>query len=163
MCGNACPARPNATATCSMGVCGFTCNPGFADCDGNPANGCETNLNESPLHCGRCENACPARLNATATCSMGVCDFTCNRGFADCDRDSGCETNTRTSNRNCGGCGNVCPTDRPVCIDGDCSTGCPAGFSLCPLSLGGRKCCTSLDACIDARTDAGICVVLPSG
>jgi hypothetical protein len=49
-----------------------------------------------------------------------------------------------------------------VCIDGHCSTGCPASFSVLCSRLGGRKCCISLDACRDAFTDAGICVVVPS-
>jgi hypothetical protein len=120
-CGNACPARPNATATCSMGECGFTCNPGYADCDSNPANGCEVNLNESPSHCGRCGNACPARPNATATCHMAMCRLTCNRGFGNCDGDptNGCEANLNESPSHCGRCGNACPMGQ-VCNGGRC-------------------------------------------
>jgi subtilase family serine protease len=41
-CGNVCPGGPNATPTCSSSTCGLTCQSGFSDCDGNPANGCET-------------------------------------------------------------------------------------------------------------------------
>ena len=41
-CGNACPARANATSTCAAGACGFTCNAGFADCNMDPDDGCET-------------------------------------------------------------------------------------------------------------------------
>lgn len=40
-CGLSCPNRPNATRVCVNGACGFICNPGFTDCDGNPVNGCE--------------------------------------------------------------------------------------------------------------------------
>ncbi|MGV3622997.1 MAG: MopE-related protein [Archangium sp.] len=39
-CNNACPTRNNAVSTCN-GSCGFTCNTGFTDLDGNAANGCE--------------------------------------------------------------------------------------------------------------------------
>ena len=40
-CGHAC-SLPNATATCVSGTCAIaTCNQGYLDCDGNPANGCE--------------------------------------------------------------------------------------------------------------------------
>ena len=45
-CGNTCavcqvPANSNANPTCTGGVCGFACKPGYQDKDGNPANGCE--------------------------------------------------------------------------------------------------------------------------
>jgi hypothetical protein len=40
-CGHPC-AFPNASATCISGTCVIqACNPGFLDCDGNPATGCE--------------------------------------------------------------------------------------------------------------------------
>ena len=41
---NICPVRAastNTNATCSSGTCGFKCAPGYLDCDGAPANGCE--------------------------------------------------------------------------------------------------------------------------
>ncbi len=41
-----CAAPANATATCEAGTCGFVCVPGFADCDGDPANGCELSLSD---------------------------------------------------------------------------------------------------------------------
>src|SRR3569623_1433278 len=45
-CGNTCavcqvPANSNANPTCTGGVCGFACKPGYQDKAGNPANGCE--------------------------------------------------------------------------------------------------------------------------
>ncbi|MFW6369469.1 MAG: Ig-like domain-containing protein, partial [Myxococcota bacterium] len=46
-CGAACENPPNATAFCSdgeTGTCGYECEEGFADCDSDPANGCETDL-----------------------------------------------------------------------------------------------------------------------
>src|SRR5690606_18913626 len=42
---NKCPSRANATLTCVEGACGFTCLDGFGDCNGNPTDGCELNLN----------------------------------------------------------------------------------------------------------------------
>jgi len=40
--GSLCSA-PNANSACISGSCWVTsCQPGFSDCDGNPANGCET-------------------------------------------------------------------------------------------------------------------------
>ncbi|MFO0650035.1 MAG: hypothetical protein U0326_27690 [Polyangiales bacterium] len=75
-CGNACPARANATATCASGTCGFTCNAGFADCDGVATNGCEVNLNTSSTNCGRCGNAC----GGSVVCMSGTCGPRCNSG-----------------------------------------------------------------------------------
>jgi hypothetical protein len=128
-CGNACPVPANATATCSAGRCGFTCNAGYADCDGNASNGCETPLN-TLSNCGGCGNACPTRANAATTCSAGVCGFTCNPGYADCDGNAanGCETNLNTSTMHCGGCGNSCGAG--VCVAASCVL-CPRGQTAC--------------------------------
>jgi hypothetical protein len=40
-CGTVCPTSPNASATCSGGVCGIRCASGFLNCDGDTSNGCE--------------------------------------------------------------------------------------------------------------------------
>ncbi|MFZ5439317.1 MAG: MopE-related protein [Myxococcota bacterium] len=40
-CGLVCPTRANASRTCSANTCGFTCNAGFVDLDGQASNGCE--------------------------------------------------------------------------------------------------------------------------
>jgi Cys-rich repeat protein len=57
-CGNACTAGANATAACTAGRCASTCGAGFANCDNDPANGCEANLRTSTAHCGVCGSAC---------------------------------------------------------------------------------------------------------
>ena len=46
-CGNVC-ANLNAIPACTSGECNPTCTPGFASCDNNLANGCETGLNTNP-------------------------------------------------------------------------------------------------------------------
>jgi hypothetical protein len=57
-CGNVCNVA-NGTSVCRDSACGFgACNAGFASCDGNDANGCETNLQTASAHCGACGNAC---------------------------------------------------------------------------------------------------------
>lgn len=51
-CGNVCGNTNAASATCSTGHCSITCSAGFANCDGNAANGCETVLNSNPACTG---------------------------------------------------------------------------------------------------------------
>jgi hypothetical protein len=57
-CGTQCPAFGNDTAECHKGICATKCADGFADCDGNPLNGCEVHIADNPLHCGGCGVAC---------------------------------------------------------------------------------------------------------
>jgi hypothetical protein len=133
MCGMRCTAPANATSTCTAGACGFTCLAGFADCDGNAANGCEVNTNTSAAHCGRCRNACTAGANSTAACVTGACTIgSCATGFANCDNTAanGCEVDIRTNNANCGRCGTMCPTGQ-VCADSRCGLPCPVGQTRC--------------------------------
>jgi hypothetical protein len=50
-CGNVCPLA-NAVSECVSGACFSTCDSGFASCDGNAANGCETALDTNPACTG---------------------------------------------------------------------------------------------------------------
>jgi hypothetical protein len=135
-CGTACAARANASPTCTAGRCGFTCNAGFADCDGVAENGCEADTRNDPMRCGGCGGVC-APTNATAACVMGRCAVgACAMGFADCDMNpgNGCEVNTRSDVSSCGGCGNACPRRPnafPGCVDGACRSSCDTGFQDC--------------------------------
>jgi hypothetical protein len=93
------------------------CNLGFADCDLEGSNGCETSTTTTES-CGGCGLAC-ARANATATCAGGACRIdTCNLGFANCDGldANGCETPLGTID-NCLICGDRCalPHARSTC------------------------------------------------
>src|SRR5262249_6936191 len=79
----------NGQEECRDGQCQVSaCNLGFDDCDGNAANGCETNLSSDVNHCNGCGNACPVPPNAAAVCVLGVCGAgACNPGFANCNQD----------------------------------------------------------------------------
>jgi hypothetical protein len=70
------------------------CQQGYADCDGNPANGCEVNLTEDTDHCGACGTSCQAQGNAAAVCISGLCGMACSVGTYDCDGRpaNGCES-----------------------------------------------------------------------
>ena len=119
-CGTVCPAPANSVPACVSGACLSTCTTGFDDCDGIPANGCETNLRSTLTSCGRCGLACtPA--NATGVCAASACGVaSCNANFGDCDgaAANGCETDLRTTPGNCGACGTACSSG--VCAGSAC-------------------------------------------
>ncbi|MCK5656150.1 MAG: hypothetical protein KAI03_07660, partial [Candidatus Aureabacteria bacterium] len=57
------------------------CAIGTGNCDGNPANGCETDLFTSNGNCGTCGNICKAGY-----CEAGVCPSLPEGGIVPCDR-----------------------------------------------------------------------------
>lgn len=62
---------PPSGAVCIASACGYEqCQPGFSDCDGIPANGCETNVKASLTHCGGCNVKC---AGPDGVCVDGVC------------------------------------------------------------------------------------------
>ena len=135
-CGNACSSM-TGTPACTMGVCGTTtCAMGRGNCDGNAANGCETDLNTTAAHCGACGRAC-SLPNATTSCVGGTCRIgACNAGFGDCDGNAtnGCETSLTSSLTHCGACGRLCAPSNAtaVCTMGTCNVGvCNPGFANC--------------------------------
>ncbi|MBN8644023.1 MAG: thrombospondin type 3 repeat-containing protein [Planctomycetes bacterium] len=88
-----CPPRPNMSVACANDLCQYTCNTGFADCDANPVNGCETNIATSIANCGGCNIFC-SLPNAIPACVAGVCTVqSCNPGYSNCDSNdaNGCE------------------------------------------------------------------------
>jgi hypothetical protein len=142
--GNVCCNAVNGTCNTN---CTLICNAGFADCDGNPSNGCETNTTNDVNNCGACGRFCAANNVATKTCTAGLCNSTCLVGFGNCTQpaagstapytpDDGCETNINTSTTHCGGCGTDCTASvknaTQVCNTGTCSySSCNAGFYDC--------------------------------
>lgn len=77
-CGNVCPAgNAHQLASCKKGICALECEPGFADCNGDPFDGCEVDLRAHPAHCGACGNACDLAAGQPCIegkCLMGPCD-----------------------------------------------------------------------------------------
>jgi hypothetical protein len=136
-CGTRC-TYAHAAGVCGASACALgACDAGWADCDGNAANGCEVSLSSDLAHCGACATACSAPANATATCG-GSCGYTCDATHADCDGDAanGCEASTTTDGANCGACGNTC-TEGRTCVSGACSaTACTTGLANCDADEG---------------------------
>jgi len=133
-CGAACNLA-NATAACSAGACRIDrCADGFADCDGNPANGCEVDTRSANTHCGSCGNAC----TAGRVCSSGMCTLTCPGGQSVCG--DGC-FDLATSPAHCGACDNVCVV--------------AGGTARCTMGLCGIAACTGAAADCDNNVANG--------
>ena len=135
-CGNICGTN-NATPTCNAGSCVLNCSAGFANCDGNPANGCEVNTSNSVNNCGICGKVCPGGSGSQPNCVNGVCGISsCTAPLADCNGNAGdgCEVNTSNNPSNCGACGTICfaANGTSTCTSSNCTVAtCNAGFGNC--------------------------------
>jgi hypothetical protein len=135
-CGTRC-SLPNATNSCVNSTCQVSaCSAGYRDCDGNPANGCETNVQTNVNNCGACGTVC-SFPNATSACVNSNCRLSaCSAGYGDCDANAanGCETNVQSDVNNCGACGTRCslPNATSACVNSSCQvSACSAGSSDC--------------------------------
>ncbi len=144
-CGNRC-SFANADASCAAGACAMgACLAGFADCDGSPLNGCETNTAMGDVaNCGACRSACPTPpVGVTAVCAGGACGLsapTCASDRADCDGEAanGCEVAIFSDVGHCGGCGVRCSDTGGAarCMGGVCAIACSPGLGDCDGDVG---------------------------
>lgn len=89
-----------ASVICDEGSCAVnSCSgSGPADCNESIGDGCEKNLNSDVAHCGMCNQSCANRPNATPSCTLGNCSWTCDPQTKDANNDlgnpnsDGCET-----------------------------------------------------------------------
>ncbi len=158
-CGTVCTAGPNGAASCSGGACHTTCAPGFADCNGNPADGCEANL-ASLTSCGTCGNACAGGANTNVACVAGACQSTCTASYRDCNGNAvdGCEANIGSTSH-CGGCNVACAggaNGDAVCTNGTCGTQCRSGFGECDGNAS-NGCEASLASVINCGRCGNVC------
>ncbi len=172
-CGQAC-ALPHAEPGCQAANCVIAaCDVAFGDCNADPADGCETYLNNDDANCGDCDSICDLP-NASQTCRQGECALTaCDEGFDNCNRDSadGCEVNILTDVDNCGDCGQACefPAAEATCQAGSCVlAACMMGFGDCnadpadgceaDLQSDAANCGACGDACAQGQVcNAGTC------
>lgn len=178
-CPNQC-SFPNAGATCSAGTCQITsCSQPFSNCDNNPANGCEANLQSNAQNCGSCGNTC-ASVNGSATCSAFMCSINCTAGFKNCNGlfNDGCEKSIQTL-QDCGNCGVGCSLSHASesCSTGSCQiVQCDAGYTNCDNNAAnGCECASSCvsgtcqgcgdgacnmaagESCMSCPADCGMC------
>jgi hypothetical protein len=151
-CGHDCTGLPHvsgATSCTTAGACSFpasACAPGWADCDGNPDNGCEQDIT-TPASCGACGNVCPAD---DPVCGGGACVTGCPAATP--EPCGGTCVNTASDPGDCDGCGHVCPAvpnGQPTCASSTCGFTCNSGFSGCPTS--------APTSCVDEATDPTNC------
>jgi hypothetical protein len=125
--------NPHGTASCASGVCASSCSTGYADCDGTPTNGCETDIALQAASCGSCTRTC-SNAHGSSGCAMGVCTPSCQANFQDCDDNpaNGCESDL-TSVASCGNCAVSCqnPHGTTNCAAGKCAPSCLAGYGDC--------------------------------
>ncbi|MEZ4223827.1 MAG: hypothetical protein R3B13_22955 [Polyangiaceae bacterium] len=122
-----CPTYPGGIATCVAGKCALKCNPGYANCDADPSNGCEEDL-LGPSNCGSCGTTC----SAGQVCSESLgCVNACAPPETQCGASC---VNLLTSVRGCGTCTNKCSGylhGSATCNSGSCAVTCEGGFSPC--------------------------------
>jgi hypothetical protein len=69
-CGNQCPVPANGTRACEGNKCVVKCTiVGSADCNKDPADGCEIDTKTDAANCGTCGKTCASG----ETCSNGAC------------------------------------------------------------------------------------------
>ncbi|MBN2498047.1 MAG: hypothetical protein JXR96_25885, partial [Deltaproteobacteria bacterium] len=151
---------------CNGGNCDYTsCDTGYANCNSNRRDGCETQLG-TVFNCTGCGDACDANEVCNGSCQ-------CATGWSDCDglSSNGCECNTGGSyvcynnacclpatcganscgeiDDGCGGtvdCGScsdpqeTCNASHQcVCLNTECNNDCCASGQVCD---GRNQCCT---------------------
>jgi hypothetical protein len=157
---------------CLGGACDYeACLPGFLDCDGERANGCETAADLA--NCGACGADCQAGVQAAegARCAFlpdggRACDYAaCALEALDCDgeRANGCET--PRSAAACAACGDDCQaegTDGPLCLHAQQGGGeeFRCGCALagdCAQAGGLARCCAGRCVAPDDPRHCGAC------
>ncbi len=94
-------------------------------CFGDQCRGGCYDLSSDRNNCGACGASCMDKggNSSIATCTYGICNRTCAKGWADCNGNDAddCEVNTDNDPSNCGGCGIKCDgVAGQACVGGRC-------------------------------------------
>jgi len=167
-CGAACGALAHATVVCRDARCAIgTCDTGWGDCNGNPSDGCETDLRVTTTACGSCDLAC-SLTRAVPRCASSTCAVaSCEMGFGNCDSraDNGCEVNVTNTLAHCGACNNNCPgrnNASRTCNGGNCGFQCNGGFGNCD-NRGDNGCEINLNTSLAHCGGCGRTCTAPNG
>lgn len=112
----------NTVAECEEPL---NCEPGFADCDDDPANGCERHIETDVQNCGSCGAVCMTPPDAMVQCAAGTCQITsiprdvCVYGGA--EYQPGEEFPSRDGCNTCSCVDDVGPTASIACTDQACA------------------------------------------
>lgn len=143
MCGATCPGGMKICGTACIDMnapCMGTCNPGQHTCNGlcvldNSVNSC------GPTRC----TGCPVPGNSKATCTSGMCGFTCNTNYKKCG--SGCIADTACCTP--ADCPAAPSGGSPTCTGGACGFTCNPGLTKC-----GNTCkATAPESCFNGVDD----------
>ena len=157
-CGRTCSANHASSTSCDGASCKPVCTSPYANCNESsklsPDDGCESNLNSSSSHCGRCGYKCSAQGGVSSK-------FTCYSGICGCGSDAQCMTEA-------GMTAAICDTTQHLCVCGSSTCG-PAevcvkqgGTTACACNgvakcTGGTFCCST--GCKNLDNDAANCGV----
>jgi hypothetical protein len=145
----------NASALCEQGNCVIDdCNAGYEDCNDDPDDGCEINIETDPDNCGDCEFACALGIR----CGDGICGL----DGVDCDGVM-CDPNEvccwdNVNGEQCVGpqqCGGQPPPvqycDGPEDCDPTevCCHQYTMGYAECMTTCGGLYVCTTDEWCVN--------------
>lgn len=168
-CGKECPKPTgalHATSVCNGGKCVYACDQLSADCNNNPADGCEVFTGDDPNNCGGCGLAC----KSGELCWKGACG--CPTGFVQCGSE--CKK-LDSDNLACGACDKKCtapPNNDPewkcgpgvqptstgwACEGGTCKITCERFYGDCNANLCNDGCETELRT---DRLNCGSCGIV---
>jgi len=129
-CGSATPTDCGKGSYCSSGAC-ISCPANYGNCNENPSDLCEVNLDEDESNCGSCGNIC----GGGELCCSGACKTPACTTNAQCDDSNSC---TKDICNNPGTCNAECTHTpiTPCCGNTVCEAG--ESYSNCP-----QDCCNS--------------------
>jgi len=123
----------HGTPTCQANKCVVqACDKGYADCNQNPEDGCETDLSKA-ASCGACNAVCPA---SAPVCTPSGNSFQCTTGCTPeapllCGNEC---VSPLTSVNHCGGCNAKCADvehAEVACVAGACAFTCKPSYHAC--------------------------------